>query len=62
MQTRIILLKSCKSKRPLGTVIDQIMRKEYPAKLAEYTGEILLVGINYNKDTKQHTCKIERME
>ena len=42
------------------TAIDQIKRKEYPAKLAEYTGDILLVGINYDKDTKQHTCKIER--
>ncbi|MGM9779015.1 MAG: hypothetical protein ACI3ZD_11885 [Prevotella sp.] len=46
----------------LVTAIDQIKRKEYPAKLAEYTGEILLVGINYDKETKQHACKIERME
>ena len=43
------------------TAIDQIKRKEYPAKLAEYSGEIMLVGINYNKETKQHTCKIERV-
>ena len=43
------------------TAIDQIKRKEYPAKLAEYSGEILLVGINYDKETKLHTCKIERM-
>ena len=43
------------------TAIDQIKRKEYPAKLAEYTGEIMLVGINYDKETKQHTCKIERV-
>ena len=44
------------------TAIDQIKRKEYPAKLAEYTGEILLVGINYDKETKQHTCKIEKVK
>ena len=44
------------------TAIDQIKRKEYPAKLAEYTGEILLVGINYDKESKQHTCKIERLK
>ena len=43
------------------TAIDQIKRKEYPAKLAEYSGEIMLVGINYDKETKQHTCKIERV-
>lgn len=41
------------------TAIDQIKRKEYPAKIADYTGDILLVGINYDKETKQHTCKIE---
>ena len=42
------------------TAIDQIKRKEYPTKISEYTGDILLVGINYDKETKQHTCKIER--
>ena len=31
----------------------------YPAKIADYTGDILLVGINYDKESKQHTCKIE---
>ena len=43
------------------TAIDQIKRKEHPAKIAEYTGDLLLVGINYDKETKQHACKIERM-
>ena len=43
------------------TAIDQIKRKEYPSKVAEYTGDILLVGISYDKESKQHTCKIERM-
>ncbi len=42
------------------TAIDQIKRKEYPAKIAEYSGDMLLVGINYDKETKQHTCRIER--
>ena len=42
------------------TTIDQIKRKDYPTKIADYTGDILLVGINYDKETKQHTCKIER--
>ena len=40
------------------TAIDQIKRKEYPSKIAEYTGDILLVGISYDKETKQHTCRI----
>lgn len=24
-----------------------------------YTGDILLVGVNYRKETKEHQCKIE---
>ena len=26
------------------------------------TGQILLIGINYAKKTKEHSCKIERFE
>ena len=42
--------------------IDQIKRKEYPSKITEYTGDILLVGINYDKETKHHSCKIESLK
>ena len=42
------------------TALDQIKRKAYPAKISEYTGDILLVGINYDKEKKLHTCKVER--
>ena len=44
-----------------NTAIEQIKRKDYPSKIAEYTGDIVLVGINYDKDTKQHSCKIEKL-
>ena len=27
-----------------------------------YTGHIILIGINYDKKTKEHSCKIERFE
>lgn len=30
--------------------------------LLQYTGQILLIGINYDKKTKEHSCKIERFE
>ena len=30
--------------------------------LLQYTGQILLIGINYDKKTKEHRCKIERFE
>lgn len=43
------------------TAIDQIKQKKYAECLKDYSGEILLVGINYNKDDKRHTCKIEKI-
>ena len=54
------LVIELKFNQSTDAAIQQIKRKNYPAKLAEYTGDILLVGINYDKDTKQHTCQIER--
>ena len=54
------LVIELKFNHSVDTAIDQIRRKDYPAKIAEYTGDILLVGINYDKETKQHTCRIER--
>ncbi|MBR1415399.1 MAG: AAA family ATPase [Prevotella sp.] len=44
------------------TAISQIRRKDYPAKIREYSHRLLLVGINYSKETKQHTCRIENNE
>ena len=38
--------------------IDQILRREYPAKIKEYADRLLLVGIAYDRQTKTHTCKI----
>ena len=44
---------------PFDTAINQIKQKNYPSKLVDYTGDILLVGINDDKETKEHTCRIE---
>ena len=48
--------------------IEQIREKEYAlrfqGKLGEapkYTGRILLVGIAYDKETKEHCCKVEEL-
>ena len=41
------------------TAISQIKRQQYPAKIAEYTDNLLLVGINYDKQQKKHDCRIE---
>lgn len=40
--------------------ISQIKEKQYVDALKEYQGNLLLVGINYEKDTKTHNCVIEQ--
>ena len=54
------LVVELKYNRDAQAAISQIKAKNYPAKLADYTGDILLVGINYDRDSKQHNCQIER--
>ena len=41
--------------------ISQIKRQKYVESLAHYVGNIILVGINYDKHSKSHSCRIERM-
>ena len=53
------LVIELKYNQSIDTAISQIKRKNYPAKLADYAGDILLVGINYDRESKQHTSKIE---
>jgi len=42
--------------------IAQIKRNNYPQVVQEFIGEILLVGVNYDKRDKKHECVIERWE
>ena len=42
--------------------IGQIKDKGYVDALKEYKGNLLLVGINYDKKTRVHQCKIEKYE
>ena len=53
----VIELKYDKSTQ---AAISQIKARNYPQAVAGYTGDILLVGINYDKNTKQHECEIEK--
>ncbi len=59
---RPAIIIELKKDQAAQTGIDQIKERHYPQKVAEYTGDILLVAINYDTQTKQHTCKIERWE
>ena len=56
------LILELKYDKSVEAAISQIKQKNYPSKVAEYTGKILLVGINYDKngpEGKNHTCRIE---
>ena len=48
-----------KFNKDADAAIDQIKRRQYPAKLADYSDRLLLVGINYDRETKTHSCRIE---
>lgn len=42
-----------------NTALKQIKEKRYPESILGYTDNILLVGISYDKKTKEHQCVIE---
>ena len=54
------LLVELKWNKKAETAIQQIKEKKYSDSILNYTGDILLVGINYDKVNKKHQCKIER--
>ena len=43
------------------TALEQIKNKKYFDALESYKGNMLLIGVSYNPDTKEHSCKIEEM-
>lgn len=56
------LLAELKWNKSTDTAMEQIRDKKYPDSILEYTGDLLLVGINYNKKTKEHECRIEKIK
>ena len=61
------LLIELKYNKSAYGAISQIKDKDYPARLEHYKGNILMVGINYDKDVrnddpefKHHSCVIEK--
>ena len=56
------LLIELKWNQKAETAVNQIKSRKYPESLQQYAGDILLVGISYDKKDKKHRCKIERLE
>ena len=53
------LLVELKWNKNAETALEQIKKKKYPSSLQNFSHKILLVGINYDKKEKKHSCKIE---
>jgi hypothetical protein len=53
------MLVELKYNKDAQSAIRQIKEKKYVKSLEEYQGNLLLVGINYDKATKKHECVIE---
>ncbi|MDO4325096.1 MAG: AAA family ATPase [bacterium] len=56
------LLVELKWNKNAKAAIQQMKEKKYPSALEHYTGDILLVGVNYDKKSKAHQCIIEKFE
>ena len=54
------LVVELKWNKDAETAIQQIKNRKYPESVLNYTGDILLVGINYDKNSKKHQCIIEK--
>lgn len=54
------LVVELKYDRSACSAIRQILDRQYTQTLEDYTGEILLVGINYDKN-KPHSCEIKKV-
>ena len=56
------LIVELKCGKSAEEAIDQIKERKYVEKVRQHTSDILLVGINYDTDSKKHTCIIEKAE
>ena len=61
-QEKPALIVELKWDKNAAGAIQQIKDKEYCHSLEEYQGNLLLVGINYDRKTREHTCCIEKYE
>ncbi|MCM1237565.1 MAG: ATP-binding protein [Ruminococcus flavefaciens] len=55
------MLVELKWNQNVQAAIDQMKEKNYSEAFQDYFGEVLLVGINYDKKTKKHQCQIEKI-
>mgnify|MGYP000119596280 CR=1 FL=1 len=61
-QDKPALVVELKWDKSAAGALAQIKNKNYGDALKDYQGNLLLVGINYDKTTKKHECLIEKIQ
>ena len=57
---RPAMIVELKSNGSAEGAIAQIRDRRYPQVVEQLSGEVLLVGVNYDRKSKRHECRIER--
>ncbi len=64
---KLAIVVELKWNKSVAAAIEQIKQKQYVQSLKGYSGEVVLVGVNYaagkdgNEEYKKHECMIEKM-
>ncbi|MBQ9394867.1 MAG: AAA family ATPase [Proteobacteria bacterium] len=54
------MIVELKRNQTTGTALEQIESKQYFNVMDKYHGDLLLVAVNYDEKTNEHTCEIQR--
>ena len=54
------MIVELKRNKNTGAALKQIESKQYFNVLDKYQGDLLLVAVNYDEKTNEHTCEIQR--
>ena len=54
------MIVELKRNKTTGAALEQIENKQYFNVMDKYQGDLLLVAINYDEKTNEHTCEIKR--
>ena len=58
---KLEMIVELKWDQDVETAITQIKKKKYPKALERYQDNLLIIGITYNRESKEHICHIERI-
>lgn len=54
------MIVELKRNQTTGAALAQIENKQYFNVMDKYQGDLLLVAVNYDEKTNEHTCEIRR--